>query len=232
MGGRFVGEGVDPLRAGLIQRGVELDERVGELVAPRRPVGDHLLAFLLVTGDGSQFVPEVAFRSHSLLKALFAKGDLGLGSRDGFMVVASPPTAAGVIEVHLGGGERLLGVVSGPEQVRQLTAELLPFFAAVWGDLGVELVHPGGCGRAGVSELVDAKGKRVIGADTRRDHPSPVVIELIVESADVVSPPPLGPLESLQVVRVSPQGGYPANNLVSSVFGIPGLLPLNRELVL
>ena len=205
---------------------------LGELVAPRRAVGDHLLAFLLVTGDGSQFVPEVAFRSHSLLQALFAKGDLGLGSRDGFMVVASPPTAAGVIEVRLAGGERLLGVVSGPEQVRQLTAELLPFFAAVWGDLGVELVHPGGCGRAGVSELVDAKGKRVIGADTRRDHPSPVVIELIVESADVVSPPPFGPLESLQVVRVSLQGGYPANNLVSSVFGIPGLLPLNRELVL
>ena len=83
-----------------------------------------------------------------------------------------------------------------------------------------------------MSELVDAKGERVIGADTRCDHPSPVVIELIVESAKVVSPPPFGPLESLEGVRLSLQGGHPAHNLVSSVFGIPGLLPLNRELVL
>ena len=228
----FVGEGMDPLGAGVLQRGVELSNGAGKLVAPRFAVLGHLPALLLVTRDGSQFVPEVAFRSHSLLHALLAKGDLGLGSRDGFMVVASPPTAAGVIEVRLAGGERLLGVESGPEQVRQLTAELLPFFAAVWGDLGVELVHPGGRGSAGVSELVDAKGKRVIGADTRRDHPSPVVIELIVESADVVSPPPFGPLESLQVVRVSQQGCYPASNLVSSVFGVLSLLPMKSEFVL
>ena len=222
VGGRFVGEGVDPLRAGLIQRGVELGERVGELVAPRRPVGDHLLAFLLVTGDGSQFVPEVAFRSHSLLKALFAEGDLGLGSRDGFMVVASPPTAAGVIEVHLAGGERLFGVVSGPEQVRQLTAELLPFFAAVGGNPGRRAGSPWRLwsrGRVGACRCRRQAGHR---RGHSRDHLGPVVIELIVESADVVSPPPLGPLESLQVVRVSLQGGYPANNLGSSVFGIPG----------
>jgi hypothetical protein len=223
---------MDPLGAGVLQRGVELSNRASKLVAPRCAVVGHLPALLLVTRDGSQFVAEVAFRSHSLLQALLAKGDLGLGRGDGFMVVASPPTAAGVIAVRLAGGERLLGVVSGPEQVRQLTAELHPFFAAVWGDLGVEPLHPGGCGSAGVSELLNAKGNRVIGADTRRDHPSPVVIELIVESADVVSPPPFGPLESLQVVRVSLQGGYPANNLVSSVFGILGLLPVKREFVL
>ena len=77
-----------------------------------------LLALLLVTGDGSQFVPEVAFRSQSLLHALFAKGDLGLGGGDGFMVVASPPAAAGVIEVRLAVGERLFGLLSGPDQVR------------------------------------------------------------------------------------------------------------------
>ncbi|MFI5269807.1 MAG: hypothetical protein ACHQ7M_20715, partial [Chloroflexota bacterium] len=228
----FVGEGVDPLGAGVLQRGVELSNGAGELVAPRCAVVDHLLALLLVTGDGSQFVAEVAFRSHSLLHALLAKGDLGLGRGDGFMVVSSPPAAAGVIEVRLAGDERLLGVVSGPEQVRQLTAELLPLVAAVWGDLGVELVQLGGGGRAGVSELVDAEGKGVIGADTRRDHLSPVVVELFVESAEVVSPPPFGPRESLQVVRVSLQGCYPASNLVSSVFGILGLVPVKREFVL
>ena len=43
---------------------------------------------------------------------------LALGGGDGVMVVASPPTPAGFIEVRLAGGERLFGVVSGPEQVR------------------------------------------------------------------------------------------------------------------
>jgi hypothetical protein len=44
---------MDPLRAGVIQRSVELGKRASELVAPRGAVGDHLLALLLVIGDGS-----------------------------------------------------------------------------------------------------------------------------------------------------------------------------------
>jgi hypothetical protein len=83
-----------------------------------------------------------------------------------------------------------------------------------------------------VSELVDAEGERVIGAGTRCDYPSPVVVELSMESAKVVSPPPFGPLESLQDIPVSLQGNYPGRNLVSSVFGLFGLLPVNREALL
>ena len=136
-----------------------------------------------MAGDGGQLVPEVVFCGHGLLESLFAEGDLGLGGGDGFVVVASPPATAGFIEALPAAGERLFGFVSGPDQIGQLAAGLLPFFAAVWGDRGVELVDPGGRGGAGVSELVDAEGERVIGADTRCDHLGPVVVELFVESA-------------------------------------------------
>ena len=174
-------------------------------------------------------VPEVGFRGQGLLQALFANVDLGLGGGDGVMIVASPPPPAGSLEVRLAGGERLLGFVSGPNQVRQLTAGLMPFLAAVRRDLRVELGHPTGGGGPGVSKLANAEGERAISADTRRDYPSPGVVELIVESADVLSPPPFGPLESLQDVPVSLQGGYPGSDLVSFVFGFLGLLTVNRE---
>ena len=54
VGGGFVGERVDPLGAGVVERGVELGEGAGELLAPRCAVRDRLLALLLVAGDGSQ----------------------------------------------------------------------------------------------------------------------------------------------------------------------------------
>ena len=149
------------------------------------------------------------------------------------MVVASPPTAAGFIEVRLAGGERLLGVVSGPEQVRELTAEPAAILRrGLGGPEASSWFDPGGGGGAGVSELVDAEGERVIGADARCDHLSPVVIELIVESGGGRLAATLRPSRISRRRPCLAAGRYPGSNLVSSVLGVRGLLPVNRELVL
>jgi hypothetical protein len=89
---------VDPLRAGVVERGVELREAGFELVASLGAVRDRLATFLLMGREASEVIPEVALRGTGFLQALFAVGDPALGGSDGVAVVASPVAAARVIE--------------------------------------------------------------------------------------------------------------------------------------
>jgi hypothetical protein len=185
-----------------------------------------------MTGDAGELLAQVALCDAGAFQGLGDGANLVLGGVDGVMVVASPATAAGFVQAGLATRQGSFGFESSPDDCGELGTGLVPLLGPVRGDGGVELAHPGECGGAGVSEFVDAKGESVIDANTGCDHLSPMVVELLVESADVVSPPSLSLLESLEGTLVSLEGSYPGGNVVSSVPSLLGPLTVNSELLL
>ena len=148
------------------------------------------------------------------------------------MVVASPPATTGLIKVRVAFAERLLGLVSDLEQIRHLTAGLLPFVGAVWGNQGVELAHPVSCRGAGMAEPLDVEGERVIRSDTRRDHPGPVVIKPVAKPHQAFSPPPFARLEALERDLVAAKRLDAGGDVVTRLPGGSRLLAVGDESVL
>jgi len=187
-----VGEHGHPVGAGGLERGVDLSDGRVELPALGGHVGDVLLTPLLVSGEGSETVSKIALRAEDLLDPPLAGGDVLLGAADGLVVVATPAPPTGVLELGLAIRQYPLGILALLDHTGELPTDLLPLVGPVLGDGGVDGPPVVGESGAGVAELVDPVRKRIVRTHAGGDNLGPVMIEMIVQTDQVSSPPALG----------------------------------------
>lgn len=151
-----------------------------------------LLTPLLVSGEGSETVSKIALRAEDLLDPPLAGGDVLLGAGDGLVVVATPAPPTGVLELGLAIRQYPLGILALLDHTGELPTDLLPLVGPVLGDGGVDGPPVVGQSGAGVAELVDPVRKRIVCTHAGGDNLGPVMIEMIVQTDQVSSPPALG----------------------------------------
>ncbi len=160
---------------------------------------------------------------------MFVVGDPPLGGGDGVAVVASPVAAPRFIEAGLAVGQDPLRVVSGPEDLGQLGAGVLRFAAPVGGQGGVELLDAGGGGGAGVAELGDPEGERILGPNAGRHRLGPVVVEPVAKPDQFFLAPTFGRLEALEGYLVAFERLGSRGDAVTCLPGGRRLLAIGRD---
>jgi hypothetical protein len=100
------------------------------------------------------------------------------------------------------------------DHVGQLAVGLVPLVAPVLGYGGVDGPSVALQGAAGVTELVDPIGERVVRPNTGGDYLGPVAVHLVVQADQVGTPPAFGRLEVLVGVLVLAQALHPPGRLL------------------
>jgi hypothetical protein len=140
---RLLDERADPIRAGVVERAINLREGGLKRLSNGSAVGDGLPTLFLVTRDSVKPFTQAPFGRDRLLGVLPGAGNSGLSGGDGFAIMAAPAARGGFLERCPVFGERLFGLLAGPDGIEQLSAGLIHFFAAVGGDGGVKLAQVG-----------------------------------------------------------------------------------------
>jgi hypothetical protein len=163
-----------------------------ELVALGGDVGDVESAPPLVFGKRRETLSKISLRADRLLELPFAGGDLRLGTGDGLVVVATPAPPTGFLQLDLVVRQHPFCVLALLDEIEELPTDLLPLVGPVLGDGGVDGPPVVGQSGAGVAELVDPVRKRIVCTHAGGDNLGPVMIEMIVQTDQVSSPPALG----------------------------------------
>ena len=134
---RLVGEGADPIGAGVVERAVELHEGGLERAPRWGAVSDRLTTLVLIMRDGIEAFTEILFGRVCLFGALSGDIDQGLGGGHRLVIASAPVAPPGLLQRGLAFCELPFGVVACPKDVGKLAAVLLPFRDSVGGDGGI-----------------------------------------------------------------------------------------------
>ena len=164
---------------------------------------DGLLTLLLILRQRVELFTEGVFGRGRCSRCSSARANVGTGRGDRLLIVAAPPPPPCLLERRLALSEALLGVVACPEDFGEPPAGLVPFAAPVDRDGSVEPAKVDEGRGAGVAELVDPERQRISARTQPVTTFRPVVIKVVVQPGEVVSPPALGSLEPLEGVLVA-----------------------------
>ena len=98
IGRRVLGEGPDPLGAGVVERAVDQSDRGLQVFTLRCGVGDRLTTFVLVLLQRSETVSKSPLGCGSLPHSLLGEGHAGPGLGHRFSGLTSPPASPGRFE--------------------------------------------------------------------------------------------------------------------------------------